>query len=34
MFESVQQRKSVEATGMSALGGKADLDFGRLEVRL
>jgi len=27
-----QQRKSVMATEMSGLGGKADLDFGRLEV--
>ena len=28
----VRNRKSAEATEMSAPGGKADFDFGRLEV--
>ncbi len=30
----VQNRKSVAATRMSALGGKAEVDFGRLDVCL
>ncbi len=29
-----QQRKSAEATEMSAFGGKADLNFGRLDFRI
>ena len=34
MSASGQQRKSAEVAGMSAPGGKADVDFGRLGVRL
>ncbi len=33
MSELGQQRKSAEATEMSVPGGRADLIFGRLEVR-
>ncbi len=32
MSELGQVRKSAEATVMSAPGGKAEVDFGRLEV--
>ena len=33
-FRVWQTRKSAEVAGMSAPGGRADIDFRRLEVRL